>query len=114
MAAFRIILIFTVFILLLILALMNAQETTTVRVFHAMFKEAPVSFVMLYSFAFGALCVGVFTLVSEIQLRARLRRQSREIDSLMEELRAFRNAPLDDVSNADSDDASDDEDRERR
>ncbi len=101
MAAFRIILIFTVFILLLVLALMNAQETTTVRVFHALFEDAPVAFVMLYSFAFGALCVGIFTLVSEIQLRARLRRQSREIDSLMEELRAFRNAPLEDSSTAD-------------
>jgi uncharacterized integral membrane protein len=113
LAAFRIILIFTVFILLLVLALMNAQETTTVRVFHALFEDAPVAFVMLYSFAFGALCVGIFTLVSEIQLRARLRRQSREIDSLMEELRAFRNAPLEDSSTADSAGSPQDPDRDR-
>jgi len=110
---FRIMLILTVFILLLILALMNAQETTTVRVFHALFEGTPVAFVMLYSFAFGALCVGVFTLVSEIQLRARLRRQSREIDSLMDELRAFRNAPLEESSTGDSDRVSDLEDRDQ-
>ncbi len=94
MAVFRIVLILVVFVLLLILALMNAQELTLVRVFHATFKDTPVAFVMLYSFAFGAICVGIFTLVSEIQLRARLRRSRREIDALLEELRAFRNAPL--------------------
>ena len=54
----------------------------------------PVAFVMLYSFAFGALCVGIFTLVSEIQLRSRLYRQKKAQDALMEELRALRNAPL--------------------
>jgi uncharacterized integral membrane protein len=95
MVVFRIVLVLIVFILLLILALMNAQEPTTAKVFGAVFEDVPVAFVMLYSFAFGALCVGVFTLVSEIQLRARLRRQSREIDALMDELRDFRNAPLD-------------------
>jgi uncharacterized integral membrane protein len=111
-AVFRIVLILTVFILLLILAIANAQETTTVRVFHALFEDASVALVMLYSFAFGALCVGIFTLVSEIQLRARLRRQSREIDSLMEELRAFRNAPLEDSPTTDSAVISQDEDRD--
>ncbi len=94
MAIFRIVLILLVFILLLILALMNAQETAIVRVFHATFEQTPVAFIMLYSFAFGAVCIGVFTLVSEIHLRARLRRQHKDIDALMEELRAFRNAPL--------------------
>jgi uncharacterized integral membrane protein len=112
-AVFRIVLILIVFILLLILALTNAQETTTVRVFHALFEDASVAFVMLYSFAFGALCVGVFTLVSEIQLRARLRRQNREINSLMEELRSFRNAPLEDSASPDTANTSQYEDKDQ-
>ena len=95
MIIFRIVLTLLVFILLLILALMNAQELTTARIFTATFQNVPVAFVMLYSFAFGALCIGVFTLVSEIQLRARLRRQDKDIEALTDELRAFRNAPLD-------------------
>lgn len=94
MTVFRVVLLLIVFVLLLVLALTNAQELTTVRVFHATFRDAPVAFVMLYAFAFGAICVGIFTLVSEINLRTRLRRQRREIDALMEELKAFRNAPL--------------------
>jgi len=49
---------------------------------------------MLYSFAFGALCVGIFSFVSEIQLRSRLYRQKKSQEALMEELRALRNAPL--------------------
>jgi hypothetical protein len=73
---------------------MNAQDVATARVFGATFEDVPVAFVMLYSFAFGALCVGVFTLVSEIRLRSRLRRQQRELDALLEELRDLRNAPL--------------------
>ena len=112
MAVFRIVLILIVFVLLLILALMNSQETTTVRLFHAVFEDAPVAFVMLYSFAFGALCVGIFTLVSEIQLRARLRRQNREVDALTEELRAFRNAPLEDSAPPDTQDAWEGEDKD--
>lgn len=98
MVIFRIILTLIVFIALLVLALMNAQEITTARVFHATFRDVPVAFIMLYSFAFGAVCVGVFTLVSEIQLRTRLRRQNRNIEALTEELRAFRNAPIEDIA----------------
>lgn len=93
MAVFRIVLILLVFIVLLILGVMNAQELTNVWLFRE-FERVQLAVVMLYSFAFGALCVGVFTLISEIQLRVRLRRQRREIDALTEELRAFRNAPL--------------------
>lgn len=94
MVVFRIVLLLVVFVLLLVLALMNAQDVATARVFGATFEDVPVAFVMLYSFAFGALCVGVFTLVSEIRLRSRLRRQQRELDALLEELRDLRNAPL--------------------
>lgn len=95
MVVFRIVLLLVVFVLLLILGLMNARDLATVRVFGAAFEDVPVAFIMLYSFAFGALCVGVFTLVSELQLRARLRRQQRELDGLLDELRDLRNAPLD-------------------
>jgi uncharacterized integral membrane protein len=90
----RVILMLIAFIIVLILALTNSQTTTTAVVFHRTYYDVPVAFVMLYSFAFGALCVGVFTLVSEIQLRSRLHRQRREQADLMEELRALRNAPL--------------------
>lgn len=94
MVVFRIILVLIVFILLLVLALMNAGEPATVWVFGTTFEQVPLALVMLYSFSFGAVCIGIFTLVTEIQLRGRLRRQRREIDALLEELRAFRNAPL--------------------
>jgi uncharacterized integral membrane protein len=99
MVVFRIVLLLVVFVLLLVLALMNAQDIATARVFGATFEDVPVAFIMLYSFAFGALCVGVFTLVSEIRLRTRLRRQQRELDSLLEELRDLRNAPLEPGNN---------------
>lgn len=94
MVTVRIILILLSFVLLFVLGWQNVQELTTVRVFHRTFFAVPVAFVMLYSFAFGALCVGIFTIISEIQLRARLSRQRREMDALTEELRALRDAPL--------------------
>ena len=94
MVVFRVVLVAVVFVLLLVLALMNAGETARVWLFGKTFESVPLALVMLYSFAFGAVCVGIFTLVTEIQLRARLRRQRREADGLLEELRAFRNAPL--------------------
>jgi uncharacterized integral membrane protein len=95
MVIFRVILILIAFIVVLVLALTNAQNTATAVVFNKTYLDVPVAFVMLYAFAFGAVCVGVFTLVSEIQLRTRLHRAKKEREGLMEELRALRNSPLD-------------------
>jgi len=94
MVIVRMVLILLAFVLLLVLALTNAQELATARVFGMTYEHVPVAFIMLYAFAFGALCVGIFSLISEIQLRARLRRLRKEIDALTDELAAFRNAPL--------------------
>ena len=94
MIIFRVILILLAFVVVLVLALTNSQTMTNAVVFNKTYYDVPVAFVMLYSFAFGALCVGIFTLVSEIQLRSRLYRQKKAQDALMEELRALRNAPL--------------------
>jgi uncharacterized integral membrane protein len=94
MVIVRVILILIAFVVILVLALTNSQTLTSAVVFNKTYYDVPVAFVMLYSFAFGALCVGIFTLVSEIQLRSRLYRQRKERDALMEELRALRNAPL--------------------
>jgi uncharacterized integral membrane protein len=91
---FRVILILLAFVVVLVLALTNSQTTTNAVLFNKTYYDVPVAFVMLYSFAFGALCVGIFSLVSEIQLRSRLYRQKKAQDALMEELRALRNAPL--------------------
>lgn len=93
MIIFRVILILLAFVVVLVLALQNAQTPTSAVVFTRTY-DIPVAFVMLYSFAFGALCVGIFSLVSEIQLRSRLYRRKKAQDALMEELRALRNAPL--------------------
>ncbi|MCX6843663.1 MAG: LapA family protein [candidate division WOR-3 bacterium] len=94
MVIFRVILMLLAFVVVLVLALTNSQTMTNAIVFNKTYYDVPVAFVMLYSFAFGALCVGIFTLVSEIQLRSRLYRQKKAQDALMEELRALRNAPL--------------------
>ncbi|HTW90360.1 MAG TPA: LapA family protein [bacterium] len=94
MVIFRVILILLAFVVVLVLAITNAQTMTSAVVFTKTYNNVPVAFVMLYSFAFGALCVGIFTLVSEIQLRSRLYRQKKAQDALMEELQALRNAPL--------------------
>jgi uncharacterized integral membrane protein len=95
MVIFRVILILIAFIVVLVLALTNSQATASaVHVFNKTYTDVPVAFVMLYAFAFGALCVGIFTLVSEIGLRSRLYRQKKEQEGLMEELRALRNASL--------------------
>jgi len=91
---FRVILILLAFVVVLVLAITNSQITTRAVVFNRTYYDVPVAFIMLYSFAFGAICVGVFTLVSEIQLRSRLYRQKKTQEALMEELRALRNAPL--------------------
>lgn len=97
MVIFRVILILLAFVVVLVLAITNSQTLTNAVVFNRTYYDVPVAFVMLYSFAFGALCVGIFTLVSEIQLRSRLYRQKKTQDALMDELRALRNAPLDAV-----------------
>jgi uncharacterized integral membrane protein len=91
---FRVILILLAFVVVLVLALTNSQTMTNAVVFNRTYYDVPVAFVMLYSFAFGALCVGIFSLVSEIQLRSRLYRQKKSQEAMMEELRALRNAPL--------------------
>lgn len=100
MVTFRVILILIAFIILFILGWQNTQSTTTVQVFWRTFSEVPIAFVMLYSFAFGALCVGIFTIVSEIRLRTKLHRQRQEIEALTEELRTLRNAPLEIISSS--------------
>jgi uncharacterized integral membrane protein len=94
MVIFRVILILLAFIVVLLLALPNAQQAVEVKVF---FRDyyATLAEIMLYSFAFGGVVVGIFTVVSEITLRARLHRQRRELEALTEELRLLRNAPLD-------------------
>jgi len=91
---FRVILILLAFVVVLVLALTNSQTMTNAVVFNKTYYDVPVAFVMLYSFAFGALCVGIFSLISEIQLRSRLYRQKKSQEAMMEELRALRNAPL--------------------
>ncbi len=97
MVTFRVILILLAFVVLFILGWQN-QTTVTVQVFWRTFYNVPLAFVMLYSFAFGALCVGIFTIVSEIRLRTKLHQQRQEIEALTEELRNLRNAPLDIIS----------------
>ncbi len=97
MFTFRIILILLAFVILFILGWQN-QETVTVHIFYRTFYEVPVAFVMLYSFAFGALCIGIFTIISEIRLRNRLAQQRKEITALTDELRALRNLPLNVIS----------------
>ncbi|MBN2466201.1 LapA family protein [candidate division WOR-3 bacterium] len=94
MVIFRVVLVLLAFLVVLVLAITNSSTTTTAVVFTKTYYDVPVAFVMLYSFAFGALCVGIFAVVSEIQLRSRLYRQRKTQDALMEELRALRNAPL--------------------
>lgn len=94
MVILRVILILLAFVVVLVLALLNSQNTATAVVFNRTYYDVPVAFIMLYSFAFGALCVGIFTLVSEVQLRTRLYRERKEREGLMEELRQLRNAPL--------------------
>jgi len=91
---FRVILILLAFLVVLVLAITNSQTLTNAVVFNRTYYDVPVAFVMLYAFAFGAICVGIFSVVSEIQLRSRLYRQKKAQDALMEELRALRNAPL--------------------
>ncbi len=97
MITFRIILVLLAFVTLFILGWQN-QDHVTVHVFSRTFYDVPVAFVMLYSFAFGALCIGIFTVISEIRLRNRLARQRKEIEALTEELRVLRNAPLNVIS----------------
>lgn len=94
MVIFRVILVLLAFLVVLVLAITNSQTMTNAVVFTKVYTDVPVAFVMLYSFAFGALCVAIFSAVSEIQLRSRLYRQRKTQDALMEELRALRNAPL--------------------
>jgi hypothetical protein len=78
----------------MVLGWSNTNAWVDVNVFGRVFEQQSLALVMLYAFAFGAICIGVFSLVSEIQLRTRLHRQRKEMDALMDELRALRNAPL--------------------
>jgi|UniRef100_A0A7V3PSC4 uncharacterized integral membrane protein len=94
MVTFRIILILIAFVILFILGWQNQCPVSEVKVFFKTFYDVPVALVMLYSFAFGALCVGIFTIISEIRLRNRLAQHRKEMEALTEELRALRNAPL--------------------
>ncbi len=94
MVTLRVVLIVIAFVVLLVIAVENTSFMTEVHIFGREFRNVPLALVMLYSLAFGAACVGIFTLISEIRLRTRLHRQRREIEALTEELCAFRNAPL--------------------
>lgn len=94
MVTFRVILILLAFVILFILGWQNQYPVEKIQVFFKTFYDVPVALIMLYSFAFGALCVAIFTVISEIRLRARISQQRREIQALTEELRILRNAPL--------------------
>ena len=58
MVIVRVVLILLAFVVVLVLALTNSQTLTNAVVFNKTYYDVPVAFVMLYSFAFGALCVG--------------------------------------------------------
>ncbi|MEO0021278.1 MAG: LapA family protein [candidate division WOR-3 bacterium] len=102
MVTFRIILILLAFVILFVLGWQNQYPVNEIRVFFKTFYDVPVALIMLYSFAFGALCVAIFTVISEIRLRTRIIQQRREIDALTEELRILRNAPLNEISTSSS------------
>lgn len=102
MLTIRIILVLAVFIVLSVIGWSNTSAHADVNLLGRIYYGVPVALVMLYSFAFGALCIGILSLVSEIQLRTRLRRQRLEMEALLEELRALRNAPLDDSEKPDA------------
>lgn len=95
MTTVRIIIVFIVGILLIVLALQNANYVSDVKVFYRIYQQLSVSVIMLYAFGFGLIVAGFFWLVSEIKLRTELRKQKKENEALLSELTALRNLPLD-------------------
>ncbi len=94
MNALRIALIIVILIAGSILAIFNAQELVTVRVFWQKYENTPLAVVMLYAYALGLLTVGIFAAISEIRLRREIQRERKEKEALLEELQALRNLPL--------------------
>ncbi len=95
MTTIRIIIIFTIGVLLIILVLQNAMPVEKVKVFYKEYSNISLAVVMVYAYLFGLVTAGIFWLVNEIKLRNQLHKQKKENEALMSELVALRNLPLD-------------------
>lgn len=95
MTVIRIIIVFIIGILLVYFALMNTTPISELNVFGKIYKNIPLSIIMLYAFVFGLVVAGFFWLVNEIKLRTELHHRKKENESLLAELSALRNLPLD-------------------
>lgn len=95
MTTIRIIIVFTIGVLLIILVLQNTMPVEKVKVFYKEYSNISLAVVMLYAYLFGLVTAGIFWLVNEIKLRNQLHKQKKENEALMSELVALRNLPLD-------------------
>ena len=90
------ILVFLALALLLVgLAMLNAEHRITVYYFPgAAIRDVPVFLVILGSMFLGVVVAGIVSVVDQLRLRLRFRELEREIRGLRSELRELRNLPV--------------------
>ncbi len=94
MNALKIIIGFVIVGVLLIFLILNGGQSVDVNVFGKVYHNIPLSLMILYSFLFGIISMGLLAFINEIKLRRELPRTSREMKKMKEELDTLRNLPL--------------------
>ncbi len=94
MNALKIIIGFVIVGVLLIFLILNGGQSVDVNVFGKVYHNIPLSLMILYSFLFGIISMGLLAFINEIKLRRELSRTSREMKKMKEELDTLRNLPL--------------------
>ena len=94
MNALKIIIGFIIVGVLLIFLILNGNQSVNVNLFGKIFENIPLSLLVLYSFLFGIISMGLLAFINEIKLRKALSRANSEVKKMKEELDALRNLPI--------------------
>jgi uncharacterized integral membrane protein len=90
----RSVMVFTVIVLVLVFAIGNVGNSTTLRLFTRTYTEVNLNLVLLGAVLFGAATSFLIMIFREFALRSLLRKLRRENIRLDDELTALRNLPL--------------------
>ena len=94
MNALKIIVGFIIVGILLVFLILNGNQSVDVNVFGRIFHNIPLSLLVLYSFLFGIISMGILAFINEIKLRRALSKVNSEARKMKEELDALRNLPI--------------------
>ena len=90
----RAIIIIILFFALLILAVLNSEESVSMNFYWRTLRDVPLIFVIFASLLVGVIIAGIIGLAENMRLRMTQRQLRREIKRLEEEVNSLRHLPI--------------------